>query len=153
MAGKHTIQSVGGQTVTIQHPLVAGGAAISLKGFKLEENFLDSNQLIDNVKRVVLSNGDTAALTNNITAGDLTINAVRVSDNYLDGDVILIAQMLQQLGDSVGGVIRITIPMDGKVISITYWGVVVKSVPSVKLAGNDVVTYPVVLSYGGFSNS
>jgi len=150
---RHTVQSVGQSTVIFQHPLIAGGAAISLKGFKLEENFLDSNQLIDNAKRVVLYNGDTSALTNNVRAGDLTINTTRVSDNILDGDIILIAQMLQALGDNIGGIIRITIPMDGKVLAITYMSVLVKSVPSIKLAGNDVVTYPVVLSYGDFSNS
>jgi hypothetical protein len=151
--GKHTIQSVGGFTAIFQHPLILAGAAIALSGFKLEEAFVESEQDVENSKRVYLVDGGSAALTNNIRGGTLTINACRKSQKLEDGDVILIAQTLQALGDSQGGMIRFTIPMDGDILAYTYLSVTVKKVPPVKLAGNDVSTYPVVFSYADYVNA
>lgn len=150
---KHSLQSVGGFTAIIQHPLLLGGAAISLDGFRLEEVFIESEQDVENSKRVYLVDGGSAALTNTIRGGTLTINACRKSQKLEDGDVIQIAQTLQALGDSQGGMIRITIPMDGDTLAYTFLGVTVKKVPPVKLAGNDVSTYPVVFSYADYVNA
>jgi hypothetical protein len=151
--GKHTIQSVGGFTAIFQHPLILAGAAIALSGFKLEEAFVESEQDVENSKRVYLVDGGSAALTNNIRGGTLTLNACRKSQKLEDGDVILIAQTLQALGDSQGGIIRFTIPMDGDIMAYTYLSVTVKKVPPAKIAGNDVSTYPVVFSYADYVNA
>jgi hypothetical protein len=148
--GKHSIQSVGGATAIFQHPLILAGAAIALSGFKLEEMFYESEQDVENSKRVYLVDGGSAALTNTIRGGTLTISACRKSQKLEEGDIILIAQTLQALGDSQGGMIRITIPMDGEILAYTFIGVTVKKVPPVKLAGNDVATYPVVFSYADY---
>jgi hypothetical protein len=147
---RHVTQSVGDFTLTFTHPLVAGGTAIPIKGIKLDEVFVSTAQEIDNSKRVLLVNGDTVALTNFTKAGKLTVNAIRVSDNILDGDMIMIANFLSGIGDNVGGIIRITYGFDGGTEAITFTGVTYVSCPPVLLAGNDLPVYPVVWSYGEF---
>ncbi len=151
--GKHTIQSVGGFTAIFQHPLILAGAAIAWSGFKLEEAFIETEPDMENSKRVYLVDGGSAALTNTIRGGTLTINAVRKSQKLADGDIILIAQTLQALGDSQGGMVRFTIPMDGDTLAYSLLGLTVKKVPPIKLAGNDVSTYPVVWSYADYVNA
>ena len=148
----NSIQSTGNLTVTFVHPQIAGGAAITLQGFKLDQTFVDSAQMMDNSKRVALVGGGTAALTNAVKAGDLTFNCIRVSNNITDGDVPLIAQTLQSLGDSQGGVIRITYGFNGEMTATTFLFCTVKSCPPLKAAGNDLPDYAVVFSYATFTN-
>jgi hypothetical protein len=147
-----TVQSVGtGFTATFSHPLILAGAAISLQGFKLDSDFIDMVQLMDNSKVQALVGGGTATITNSVKAGSATFNSVRVSTNLADGDVVLIATTLQGLGDSVGGQIRITNGLNGSTDAITLIKVVVKSCPLLKLAGNDLAVYPVVFNYADFA--
>lgn len=150
------IQSVGDFTATFLTPLgVFGGAvgapmAIPLQGFRLDDVFINTAQMIDNSKRVPLVDGGTIALTNRIKAGQVTINAAHISENYLDGDLPLICTMLQGVADSLGGILRITYGFNGQMTSIDFLSVILVSIPPLILAGNDVPTYPCVLSYADF---
>lgn len=147
----HSIQTTGNFTLTLNHPLIAGGTTITIQGAKLDQQFIDTAQMMDNTKRVALVGGGTAALTNAVKSGDLTVNCVRISDNMLEGDLPLIASTLQGLGDSQGGVIRATYGFNGGTEGITFLFCTVKSCPPLKLAGNDLPDYPIVFSYADFT--
>ena len=117
--GTNFVQTVGNFNAAFSHPLVLAGAAVNLKGFKLEDVFIHTDQLMDNSKMIPLVDGGTVTITNSVLAGRLTINALRVSNpqsggfsgqNFTDlsGDFILIANFLQALGDYVGGTLTLT---------------------------------------------
>jgi len=148
------IQTVGDFTAVLTHPMLGGSLtsplSVALQGFRLDDVFLNTAQMIDNAKRVPLVDGGTIALTNAIRAGQLTINAAHISQNYLDGDLPLICSMLQSYADSVGGQLRISYGFNGGQASLTFIKVVMVSCPPIILAGNDVPTYPCVLSYADY---
>jgi hypothetical protein len=152
MPGLNVVQTVGDFTLTLIHPLIGAGAAITLQGFLMDQEFLTTQQILDNVKRKVLVGGGTVALTNNVKAGELTLNCVQVSStgNPLDGDVPLIASILQDLADSQGGLLRAVFGFNGGNQAINFLSVLLKSSPPLKLAGNDVPVYPTVFSYGSY---
>ena len=147
---KHIIQTVGDFTATLSHPLISGGVAISLKGFKLDDTFVTAAQDMDNSKRIALVDQGTVAITNAMKMGKITFNAVRVSQNFLDGDLILIAGMLQSLADNVGGLLRLSYGFAGVTESITFLGVTLVSAPPLVLAGNDLPVYTIVFGYSDF---
>lgn len=147
---KHIIQTVGDFTAILNHPLVAGGVSISLKGFKLDDTFVTAAQDMDNSKRIALVDQGTVAITNAMKMGKITFNAVRVSQNFLDGDLILIANLLQSLADNVGGLLRISYGFAGVTESVTFLGIALVSAPPLVLAGNDLPTYPIVFGYSDF---
>lgn len=151
--GQHNVQGLGDFTATLVHPNVAAGASISLKGFKVEAMMLDGAQLLDNSKVIALVNGDTVTLTNTIRAGTLTWTCVPTSFDPATGDIVAISQLLQQIGDNVGGTLRVTFGLNGATFAITFTGVTVKKVPPVKLAGNDVPDYSVEWNYGDFTTT
>lgn len=150
----NTVQTTGGFTAIFTHPLIAAGAAIPLKGFKLEDTFIHTDQLLDNSKLIPLVDGGTVTITNAMIAGKLTINALRVSTNYLDGDLIIICNTLQALGDYVGGQLKLTygfsVNGSSNNDSITFNGVTVARCPPAIIAGNDLPVYSVVLNYANF---
>lgn len=149
----NTVQTVGGFTAVFNHPLIVG-SPIPLKGFKLEDTFIHTDQLLDNSKLIPLVDGGTCTITNAMIAGKLTINALRVSDNYLDGDLIVIANLLQALGDNVGGTLKLTygFSVNGSAnnSSITFTSVTVARCPPAIIAGNDLPVYPVILNYASY---
>jgi len=147
--GVNSVQTVGNFTATFTHPLL-GGTAISLQGFKQDQQFFDSIQIMDNSKVIALVGGSTATLTNAVKAGTFTFNCVRISTDILQGDVVLIALTLQSLADSTGGLLRITYGLNGGTEAITYTQCTLKTVPPLKLAGNDLPDYPVVFNYGNY---
>ncbi len=150
----YRVQSVGNFTATFRHPLILSNAAISLKGFKLEDTFVTSAQQMDNSKLVPLVDGGTVTLTNSMRAGRVTINALRVTNSITDpttGDLPLIAMTLQGLSDNVGGTLVFSYPvtLNGTDVTqtITFHYVTVVTVPPLIMAGNDIIVYPVVLNY------
>jgi hypothetical protein len=152
--GVNSVQTVGDFVCTFSHPLVPFGGVLgaqkALKGFKLDDTFFSSGQLIENSKLVALVNGDTVTLTNAIKAGRLTINALRIGHSMDDGDMPLIATYLQGLADSTGGTISISFGFNGAQELITFHQVTLVSCPPIILAGNDLPPYPVVWNYGSF---
>lgn len=149
MAGVNSIQSVGQFTATYFNAgaTFLGGSVIGLQGFKLEDTFISANQQMDNSKVICLVDGGAISLVNFVKAGKITINSLHFSTNPLDGDFVLIAQTLQALALSTGGILRFTTTLNGQVDPITFFGVTVANVPPLTLMGNDVPTYPVQLNY------
>ena len=163
--GTNMVQTVGNFIASFSHPLVAAGAAISLKGFKLEDVFVHTDQLMDNSKLIPLVDGGTVTITNAMLAGRVTINALRVGNpasggfigtsfSDLSGDLVLIANFLQALGDNTGGTLTLSwgIGITGQqaTAKITFSAVTVARCPPAIIAGNDLPVYPVVLNYASY---
>jgi hypothetical protein len=151
MAAKNTITTVGDFTAILAHPLILGGVGLPLKGFKLEDMFIVGAQMVANTKRVLLANGDTLALTNAVTAGTLTIQALHISNNILDGDLPLLATQLQGLADNIGGLLTISRGFNGDRSFIVFTDVRLVSCPPITIAVNDSPSYTVVFSYGTYT--
>ena len=156
MAQNNTIQTVGGFNPTFTHHLLNAGGQFSLKGFKLEDVFVHTDQLMDNSKMIPLVDGGVCVITNAMLAGRITINCLRVGLSTLDpgcmyGDLILAANFLQAVGDSYGGTLALNYTVNGNPVQIQFLGVTVARCPPAIIAGNDLPVYPVVLNYCSYT--
>lgn len=158
MATNH-VMSVGGPlatsgvSVTITHPLLNAGLALTLSGFKLEGTFVNSEQLLDNSKIIALLNGDTLSITNSNTSGSLTFSCTRAQGTIAKGDTVRVATSLVAQGDAQGGIIKIAYIINGQTFYVEFNGCTVKRVPPMILAGNDLPDYSVVFNYGSYTVS
>jgi hypothetical protein len=144
------LQSVGDFSLVLQHPLVAGGAAINLVGFKVEGNVLDSDQIMDNSKVVPLIGGIVVIITNRVKAGRLMFASVQTTGDPLQGDVVAVSQFLQNIGDNVGGTLRASWGQNGNTLSRTFTTACVKRVKPIIIMGNDVGEYAVEWTFGNY---
>lgn len=141
----HTIIAAGQFTVTLIHPLWNGGVPTTLKGFKLEGQIVQAQQLLPNSKIVALTHGGSIIITNNNNSGTITFNVTKTGNQ---GDMATIANFLKTVGDSVGGIIRITQEMNGKTDGYTFAPCTVQQCPPLIINGNDAADYQVVWAYG-----
>ena len=148
---QNTVQTVGNLTISFIHPLISGGAAITLKGFKMEGDLVTSTQQMMNSKLVPLIGGDTATLTNNVRAGKLTLNAVRTSGVAAQGDIVAIADLLQSLPDSSGGVMVFSWSQNSATQTKTFLAVTHESHEPLKIQGNDIATYACTFNYADYN--
>jgi len=151
----HNVQSVGNSdlSIVLSHPVLAAAgypADIALTGFKLEGQFLSSEQLLDNSKVVPLLNGDTISITNTNRSGTITFNCTRASGTLANGDIVAVANKLQELGDNSGGTLIVSYGFNGAIFKVTFYSVTVRSAPPLLMAGNDVPDYSVRLNYGDY---
>lgn len=148
-----SVQSVGNFTVNLINlspTLAALASGIGIKGIKLEETFLSTNQLVPTSKRVPMIDGSTAAITNSVTAGELTFRAVRVGQSIISGDLPTIASFIQKNGDSTGSTIVIVYYVNGFPETWTFLGCTLVKAPPLNLAGNDLAVYEIVFSYDDY---
>lgn len=141
----HTVVAAGQFTVTLIHPLWNGGIPTTCKGFKLDGNLVQAQQLLPNSKIVALTNGGSIIITNNNNSGTITFNVTKTGT---DGDMATIANFLKTVGDSVGGILRITQEMNGKTDGYTFAPCTVAQCPPLNIMGNDAADYQVVWNYG-----
>ena len=156
--GQNSVQTVGGFNPTFVHPLLNAGAQVNLKGFKLEDVFVHNDQLMDNSKMIPLVDGGVCVITNAMLAGRLTINCLRVGGSTLEtpnvyGDLILMANYLQSIGDSSGGNLTLSYKVNGLPVTIQFLAVTVARCPPAIIAGNDLPVYPVILNYCSYVRS
>lgn len=144
---RNSVQSVGNSTYTLTHPLLNGGQAVNITGIKLDAEYLSAKQQVDTSKVVLLVDGSAITLTNTAKAGMVTISAVDNGGTVGDGNLVACARELQQVGDSLGGSLRVATTINGIVNAITMLGLTLKTFDLLKLAGNDIPTYPVELNY------
>lgn len=147
------VQSVGDFSAVLNHPLVGGGASISLVGFKLDGTIIEGDQDIDNAKVIPLVGGIVQIITNAVRAGVLRWTAIHNSGDPLKGDIVAISQFLQGLGDNVGGTLRVSWGQNGVTIAKTFFPCVVKRCKPIAIAGNDLPDYAVEWAYGSFSTN
>jgi len=149
--GQNTVQTVGNLTASLIHPLINGGAAVSLQGFKMEGDLVTTTQQMMNSKIVPLIGGNTATLTNNVKAGKLTLNAVRTSGNAAQGDIVAICDLLQSLPDSSGGVLVFAWSQNSATQTKTFLAVTHESHEPLKIQGNDIATYACTFNYADYN--
>ena len=142
------LQSVGDFSLVLTHPLVNAGASVSLVGFKVEGSIIDSDQEMDNAKVVPLIGQIVAIITNTIRAGTLRFSAVRTTGDPAKGDIVAVSQLLQSIGDNVGGVLRASWGQNAGIRSVVFSTVTVKRCKPIHITGNDVAEYDVQWVYG-----
>ena len=153
-------RQAGGAIIKFRHPYFAGmidtasGKAIDeidvSASCKLEGRFFEATQNQDSAKQTVLIDGSTVTITNKMLNGTITIPAVPTTGNVATGDFIAGCQLIQSVGDSVGGILTKTDFVNGKAQTKVYYGVTVKQCPPDVSEGNDVPTYNVQLLYSGW---
>lgn len=153
MAGRNSIQGVGNSTYSFTHLLINGGTSINIAGIKLEAQYFKARQMLDNSKVVLLVDGSAITLTNLVQAGSFTLTVVDNGLAITDGNLVEIARTLQQLGDSIGGQLRVATTYNGEPNAITFRGVTLKVFDTLLLAGNDVPEYPIEFNYQGWARS
>ena len=155
-----TFQLAGGSIIKFRHPYFAGlinsdsGLAIDeidiSRCCKLEGRFFEANQNQDSAHQVVLVDGSVVTISNKMLNGTITIPAVKTTGLIGTGDFIAACQLIQSIGDSVGGLLTKTDYLNGNAITRVYYGVTVKSCPADVSEGNDVAVYNVQLLYAGW---
>lgn len=151
MAKIHTTIPVGQFSCIATNPLFAqlvnGTASISVNKFRLDETMVESTQLLDNAFIVVLVDGSTITLTNNVKAGTLKFACVKHSNDPMQGDMVAMANYLLDTGATGGTNFSISFPfnVNGTIETITmnYSNCNVKTVKQLNLPGNNVATYEV----------
>lgn len=153
-------RQAGGAIIKFRHPFFAGaidsknGKAIDeidvSASCKLEGRFFEANQNQDSAKQTVLIDGSTVTITNKMLNGTITIPAVPTTGEVATGDFIAGCQLIQSVGDNVGGIIIKTDFVNGKALTKVYYGVTVKQCPTDVSEGNEVPAYNVQLLYSGW---
>lgn len=141
----HAVIAAGQFTVTLIHPLWNGGTPTTFDGFTLEGQVVQVQQLLPSSKLVALTNGGSIIITNNNNSGTITFNVTKTGQS---GDMTTIANFLRTVGDSVGGIIRITQELNGKTDGYTFAPCTVQQAPPLIINGNDVAAYQVVWAFG-----
>ena len=153
-------QMAGGSIIKFRHPYFAGmietGGKTAIDEIdvssccKLEGRFFEANQNQDSAKQVVLIDGSTVTISNKMLNGTITIPAIKTTGQVATGDFIAGCQLIQSIGDSVGGILTKTDFINGKAITKVYYGVTVQRCPTDNSEGNDVAIYNVSLLYAGW---
>lgn len=162
VAKVHGVTAVGRCSLLYAHPYLNALAGkkgyesckggVYLSGIKLEETFVKTDQSMDNAKLVTFLNGDTMTLTNSCRSGTITIAATRVGTSIPDGNAVVLFDFIRSQGDATGGTLKVSWHMSDvngvdKSRSVTFQTVCVQKVEQLQLAGNDVPTYSIVLTY------
>lgn len=155
---KSTAIKAGGIKMFYRHPKLAGhvfnGTNIDevdvSRACKLNDTFLDAQPAMDSAYQEVLVDGSVITITNNLLAGNLTLQVLEQGGFVGRGCFITALQLIQSSGDSVGGTFTTIRNFDGITRIRVYYGVFVRNVPHERVAGNAVVPYPVQLYYSGW---
>lgn len=155
----YIVQNAGAATISYSYPnkLVGpgtnnelkAGATVALTGFKLNSNYLDTQQAIDNSFIIPLLNGGSIQITNDNTCGSIVINAIRTATKLSSGDVVAIASAQRKVsgGDSIGATITVAFSFNGIKYTINFFNCTVAQCKPLTLAGNDAPDYSVKFNY------
>lgn len=153
----YIVQNAGAATITYQYGKELGSApnkltantAVPLTGFKLNSNYLDTQQAIDNSFIIPLLNGGSIQITNDNTCGSIMITAIRTSTELASGDVVAIASAQRKVsgGDSLGATITVAFAFNGITYTVKFYDCTVAQCKPLTLAGNDAPDYQVRFNY------
>ena len=159
---KYVVQNAGAATITYQHPSklvgpkiggqaneLTAGTAVALTGFKLNSNYLDTQQAMDNSFIIPLLNGGSIQITNDNTCGSITITAIRTGTDLKSGDIVAIASAQRNVsgGDSTGATITVSFSFNNIKYSVQFSKCTVAQCKPLTLAGNDAPDYQVRFNY------
>jgi hypothetical protein len=150
--------AAGGTVIKFRHPFLSGqinGASpvdeVDVSGcLRLNEEFFSAEPDHDSSLQEVLVDGSTVTITNHLLNGTMTLRVVPTTGLVGTGDFIAALQLIQASKDTVGGTLTVIQDINGKRRVTIFWGVSVKRIPHLKLAGNAVPVYPVTLLYAGW---
>ena len=163
MAADYIVQATGESTITYSYPKslkigttdLKANTAVTLTGFKLNDQFIDTAQALQNSVLIPLLNGGSIQLTNANKAGSITFNVIRIGANLNTDtnvcDITAIADAQRSSGDSVGATITVAWQFNGLSYSIKFEKCTVVDTPPLKLAGNDAPSYSVTFNYATWS--
>lgn len=173
----NTITSAGSVGIYIINPLFPTG--MSVRGLQGDGVFFEANQINDNARRILLTNGATTMLTNSARNGTLSFRVARVSKDLYNtplsgsqslqnvpsvqtisnslipgvqasGDLVLFAGYLQQTGQSTGSTIALYYDINGATEIVTFLNCGLKRCDPLKLSGSDVQIYEISFDYSDF---
>jgi len=153
-----SFQTAGGTIIKFRHPILSGQISEAStvdevdvsRALRLNETFLDANPTQDNAVQEILVDGSVVTITNHILAGEMTLQVMRTTGLVGNGDFVAALHLVIASKDTEGGTLTVIQTINDKRIVTIFYGVACKRVPHLKLAGNAVVPYPVVLSYAGW---
>jgi hypothetical protein len=153
-----SFQVAGGTIIKYRHPFLSGqinGASpvdeIDVSdSLRLNEEFFSAEPDQDSSVQEVLVSGSIITITNHLLNGTANLRVLSTTGFVGTGDFIAALQLVQASKDSVGGTLTVIQDINGRRRVTIFWGVTVKRVPHLKLAGNAVPVYPVQLLYAGF---
>lgn len=155
----YIVQNAGAATISYSYPnkLVGPGegneldanASVSLTGFKLNSNYLDTQQAIDNSFIIPLLNGGSIQITNDNTCGSIIISAIRTATKLASGDVVAIASAQRKVagGDSIGADITVSFSFNNTNYKVKFFNCTVAQCKPLTLAGNDAPDYSVRFNF------
>lgn len=155
----YIVQNAGAATISYSYPNklvgpgedneLAAGTSVALTGFKLNSNYLDTQQAIDNSFIIPLLNGGSIQITNDNTCGSINITAIRTSTKLTSGDIVAIASAQRAVagGDSIGADIIISFSFNNTTYKVQFFNCTVAQCKPITLAGNDAPDYSVRLNY------
>jgi hypothetical protein len=155
---KASFQLAGGTVIKFRHPFLSGqinGASpvdeIDVSSaLKLSEEFFSAEPEQDSSSQEVLVDGSTITITNHLLNGTARLRVLSTTGFVGTGDFIAALQLIMASKDDVGGTITVIQNINGKRRVTIFWGVSVKRMPHLKIAGNAVPVHDVQLSYAGW---
>lgn len=158
-AASYIVQNAGAATISYSYPNklvgpgedneLAAGSSVTLTGFKLNSNYLDTQQAIDNSFIIPLLNGGSIQITNDNTCGSIIISAIRTATKLSSGDVVAIASAQRKVsgGDSIGADITVSFSFNNTVYNVQFFNCTVAQCKPLTLAGNDAPDYSVRFNF------
>lgn len=155
----YIVQNAGAATISYSYPNKLTGSgkeneltaatSVALTGFKLNSNYLDTQQAMDNSFIIPLLNGGSIQITNSNTCGSINITAIRTSTKLSSGDIVAIAsaQRAVEGGDSIGADITISFSFNNTTYTVQFFNCTVAQCKPITLAGNDAPDYQVRFNY------
>ena len=155
----YIVQNAGAATITYSYPnelvgpgvdnKLPAGSSVALTGFKLNSNYLDTQQAIDNSFIIPLLNGGSIQITNDNTCGSINISAIRTATNLESGDIVAIASAQRKVagGDSIGADIIVSFSFNNVLYKVQFFNCTVAQCKPITLAGNDAPDYQVRFNF------
>ena len=155
----YIVQNAGAATISYSYPnkLVGPGkgnelaakSKVTLTGFKLNSNYLDTQQAIDNSFIIPLLNGGSIQITNDNTCGSMIISAIRTGTKLESGDIVAIASAQRKVagGDSIGASIIVSFSFNNTLYKVQFFNCTVAQCKPLALAGNDAPDYSVRFNF------
>ena len=155
----YIVQNAGAATISYSYPneligpgdnnKLDAGASVTLTGFKLNMNYLDTQQAIDNSFIIPLLNGGSIQITNDNTCGSMIISAIRTDVKLESGDIVAIASAQRKVagGDSIGADMIVSFSFNNTLYKVQFFNCTVAQCKPITLAGNDAPDYSVRFNF------
>jgi hypothetical protein len=153
-----SFQTAGGTIIKFRHPFLSGQISDASpvdeidvsRALRLNDTFLDAQPMQDHSIMEVLVDGSVVTITNHSLAGSMTLQVLSTTGLVGTGDFIAVLHLIIASKDTTGGTLTVIRTVNEKRLVTIFYGVSSKNVPHLRIAGNSVIPYPVVLNYAGW---